>query len=246
MTAEAAEELATAPDAVAIIRLLTERLYDTGDDMPEIKPNGSILMLMNRFSPALRQQVFNFIRTCIHEDLINMKVLVLKRAAEPNRFLAMVRTIDTIRSINRGVSATAPSNAASDLLSVYAELWMLEQDAELSEEALNEIVSVHLARAIHAGFAFGVELADELPANPDFFNDIEQKVPALTALMGTFDLTNDESKVPAAIELAAYVRERLSEASRIAAFIRSHKVFDRSFMDDLLADRFTPIEEGRL
>ena len=246
MKAEAAEELATAPDAAAIISLLTDRLYDTGDDMPEVKPNGSILMLMNRFSPGLRQQVFDFIRTCIHEDLINMKVLVLKRAAEPNRFLAMVRTIETIRAINLAVSATDPSDAAADLLSVYAELWMQEQDAELSEDALNEILTVHLARAIRAGFSFGVELADELPNNPDFFKDIELKVPALTALMGTFDLTDDESKVPPAIELATYVHERPTEASRIAALIRSHKGFNRAFMDELLANQYTAIEEGAL
>jgi hypothetical protein len=159
----------------------------------------------------------------------------------------MVHAIGAVREINRGWSGHGKP-AATDLLTAYRELWMQELDEEANLSSLNQIIGVHLARAIGVNDTeFGISLATFFPRYPDFLDGIGDAVPALTALMEQYSV-NDYStkKIITVFEVAAYVREHHDDAERITSVIRSRKGFDRHFMDELLAEKRSPIEDGKL
>lgn len=235
------------PNSRQIIELLTSRLPEIGDMLTPNVIDSAIPMLVDRFRPKVRQQLFEFVRDRPSHDMAVAKILLLRSSDNENITSAVISTLDTARIINSGRDAASTYSALDEIRETCRSYNLVYKTASLSKRDIDTIKAGHLVTAIGGKTSWGLvkDIVSYVESNPDFLTTSAPSVLPLTAAV-EFLPAGSELPMATVIQLAECMRQCPSESIRIAEAIRVHQGFNKGLVEQLLASDRTPLESGVL
>lgn len=238
-----------APDSSQIIDLLLARLKGT-QHIAFIKraSNSALPMLMDRFSPEMRQRLFSFIEERDLNDVVLAKGLISDHITRPNVIAAVVATLDPIRKIN-SVREDYQGNVVADIREHCRNLGIELREEEIGEPNFCDVIATHfvttILKAERSQWELSAVISDHLMKHPDFLDDAHLLVPLLTARAETY-VHPDRLSAEAIFETASIIRQSPSDGLRMVELVRHHKGYNTTLIGELLASDPTPLESGVL
>jgi hypothetical protein len=235
------------PSGRQIIELLASRLPESGDRLSPNVIESSIPMLVDRFRPKVRQQLFEFVRDRPSHDMALAKSLLLRSSENENITAAVLGTLDTARIINSGRKTQSAYSAFEEIQEACRSYKIIYKTSALSKRDIDIIKAGHLVTAIggKADWRLVKDLVSYVESNPDFLATSAPVVIPLAAAVASLP-PGAELPLTTVIYLADCMRQHPSENLRIAEAIRVHKGFDKGLVEQLLASDRTPLESGVL
>jgi hypothetical protein len=235
------------PSGRQIIELLASRLPESGGQLSPNVIESAIPMLVDRFRPKVRQQLFEFVRDRPSHDMALAENLILRSSENENITAAVLGTLDTARIINSGRNTESAYSAFKEIQEACRSYKLIYKTSALSQRDIDTIKAGHLVTAIggKADWKLVKDIVSYVELNPDFLTTSAPSVMPLAAAVASLP-PGTELPVATVIYLAERMRQCPSESLRITEAIRVHKGFDKGLVEQLLASDRTPLESGVL
>jgi hypothetical protein len=236
-----------APSGRQIVELLTARLPESGDMLTPNVITSAIPMLIDRFMPKVRQQLFDFVRDRPADDMALAKELILSSSTSEIVTHAVLSTLDTARIVNSGRGSQSTYSAFREIKQAVGVLGLMHKMSSLSARDLTKISATHFVTVIggRVGWRLVKDIVPYLESHPDFLRIAAPSVMPLIAAV-EFLPAEAELSLGTVIEVVEMMHQCPSEGFRVAEAIRVHKGFNKGLVEQLLASDRTPLESGVL
>lgn len=261
----AASKPSRAPSAETIVQRLRQReeeLY--GDDAMRVGAYKHQLRYIDKFPPALRQEIHDFIASSNKSGYLGMKVLIKDHYSDPKRFSAYLNTIGDIDWVSSCAGDTR-GNGPERFRSIYERLELENWNDDLTQYHFDVIKAEHLATKLNISsttYSVPHEYYGDLEALRKNFDVISPALPVVMAYKQARervftekiqdpDLPQEERKfkqITAAevLEVAAYANQYPEHITLIADTIRERSEFDRGLIDTMVGSGASAVAAGTL
>lgn len=267
-SASTANQTAPAPTAEDIIDLMWKRKQELSES-PRRQPSfGYEKPFIDKFPDELRQGIHDFIRTANNAEVYEIERLVTYHAQEPNRFSAVVNTIDDVRRIDTAGDNDYPYAArrsCDNITKLYDDLGLDSFKGEIGEYHFSVIKAERVAASLslsRRGYSVPHEFYSELEV---VRQNLDTIIPALPVILAAEQARGDaystrlsdrtQSQNAEAYKLitgkeivgiAEYVQQYPERMEIILATIKERGEFDRELIDTMVASGASAVASGTL